>query len=64
MREVEGPEKAEAQPNVQKHLLCKSANKKAQHRAFPRGPPPQYYRTPAIHRLEPANLRMGSGEPG
>jgi hypothetical protein len=34
---------------------------KAQHRAFPRGPPPQYY--PGSNLLNFA-VRMGSGEPG
>ena len=34
---------------------------KEQHRAFPRGPPPQYY--PGSNLLNFA-VRMGSGEPG
>ena len=34
---------------------------KAQHWAFPRGPPPQYY--PGSNLLDFA-VRMGSGEPG
>eukprot|EP00964_Phaeocystis_antarctica_P002990 scaffold1588_cov78-Phaeocystis_antarctica.AAC.1 len=34
---------------------------RAQHRAFPRGPPPQYY--PGSNLLNFA-ARMGSGEPG
>ena len=34
---------------------------RAQHRAFPRGPPPQYY--PGSNLLNFA-VRMGSGEPG
>ena len=38
-----------------------SIRKKAQHRAFPRGPPPQYY--PGSNLLNFA-VRMGSGEPG
>ena len=41
-----------------KHKKDKS---KAQHRAFPRGPPPQYY--PGSNLLNFA-VRMGSGEPG
>ena len=36
-------------------------DEKAQHRAFPRGPPPQYY--PGSNLLNFA-VRMGSGEPG
>ena len=39
----------------------KAEKKKAQHRAFPRGPPPQYY--PGSNLLNFA-VRMGSGEPG
>ena len=35
--------------------------RKEQHRAFPRGPPPQYY--PGSIQLNFA-VRMGSGEPG
>ena len=35
--------------------------KKRSHRAFPRGPPPQYY--PGSNLLNLA-ARMGSGEPG
>jgi hypothetical protein len=36
-------------------------SEKAQHWAFPRGPPPQYY--PGSNLLNFA-VRMGSGEPG
>tara|TARA_B100000780_G_scaffold229880_1_gene169545 strand:- start:214 stop:462 length:249 start_codon:yes stop_codon:yes gene_type:complete len=39
----------------------KKKDAKAQHRAFPRGPPPQYY--PGSNLLNFA-VRMGSGEPG
>ena len=39
----------------------KEKEEKAQHRAFPRGPPPQYY--PGSNLLNFA-VRMGSGEPG
>eukprot|EP00964_Phaeocystis_antarctica_P079003 scaffold49167_cov71-Phaeocystis_antarctica.AAC.4 len=39
----------------------RDAKTKAQHRAFPRGPPPQYY--PGSNLLNFA-VRMGSGEPG
>ena len=41
-----------------RELSCET---KAQHRAFPRGPPPQYY--PGSTLLNFA-VRMGSGEPG
>ena len=39
----------------------RNAKEKAQHPAFPRGPPPQYYLNST-----PLNfaVRMGSGEPG
>jgi hypothetical protein len=39
----------------------KRDSEKAQHWAFPRGPPPQYY--PGSNLLDFA-VRMGSGEPG
>ena len=48
----------------ERHALKRQATKekqKAQHRAFPRGPPPQYY--PGSNLLNFA-VRMGSGEPG
>ena len=44
-----------------KHTKKGTQKQKAQHRAFPRGPPPQYY--PGSNLLNFA-VRMGSGEPG
>ena len=41
--------------------LHEKKKQKEQHRAFPRGPPPQYY--PGSNLLNFA-VRMGSGEPG
>ena len=60
-----GPEKGQktfkGKEKKSKEEEKKEKEEKAQHRAFPRGPPPQYY--PGSNLLNFA-VRMGSGEPG
>ena len=50
-----------SEPSKEREAGATKENQKAQHRAFPRGPPPQYY--PGSNLLNFA-VRMGSGEPG
>jgi hypothetical protein len=49
-----------AEKSKKRETRRKRDAEKAQHRAFPRGPPPQYY--PGSDLLNIA-FRMGSGEP-
>ena len=59
--EVETGTKQRWTRSQKRKLKRRRTKQKAQHRAFPRGPPPQYY--PGSNLLNFA-VRMGSGEPG